>query len=621
MSICTTSCVFPLYENINTLSLSPKSLHLLGFFTQFVEYYQLYSESGIIHSVFVILLTIFYHRLYFHGFIFSRSTFFLSTIFTFFVLIGRAYSSSVGSLRYFTQNTASIVQTIIWIIGYLSLIYAVLVCIEDKLRKFCLANDSVVHSNICTLQERFNYKFFYRNIGIMLVCWLPYYLICLPGSTEFDIMYATKNYIVDNSPGNAVPFLLTFLFSKILLLGKFLFGKENAGLLTCSTLQMIAYAFLFSYSIEVLRKKGVPNKICSTILLAYCTIPLFPTYAITIGKDCAYGFMMTLASIYFFQIIDDYSYSSESSKFFTKNNTVALSICLILLSLFRHAGILIVLISLLILAYILRKTNKAKIALILCLFATSVTIIWDNIILPALHVKRVPDGMMMSILFQQTARATKESNLEAWEIEAINKVLDYSSLSKLYEPEISDPVMATYKQDTSMQDKANYYKAWAYRFWRSPMSYIEAVLHKSYGYFDPNYSFKFKLKPIVFVGIHGPTDHIKALNFNSWHPRLIFLLSVALHGLSNIPFLGMLVRCGTYAWILLFSIYFLLKYGRKQNYIIAFIPSILVLIGCVASPVNAYMRYMIPLVFSCPFLVGVSFCNIDNALLCLIDSR
>ena len=650
-----------------------RTVQHLGSFSQFTEYHQFFQENGIVHAILVFLLAKYYIWHYWHYFTLTVHNSFTSTfgersrfgtilmamLFTTFILLGRAYSSSLGSLRYFFQNAASIVQTLIWIIGYFSLIYTALSYIEVRFNKIAVQeitparqsasqeniivnegnygnnsnNGEILNEKNCNNRNHSNVNVAFRltedtqtplntqntllyYVIILLICWLPYYLICLPGSTEFDITTAVSRYLGQNSPDDAVPFLLTFVFGGILRIFSCVgsagnaassvisnascISNENLGLFLCCTLQMIAYAFLFSYSTKTLKTSGLPNNIALCLLFLYAFIPLFPAYSITIGKDCAYGFMIILLELCIFKIIQN------EDHFFSKQiNKILIGTAFVLIALFRHGGILISIISALFLIFIVKNKKSKTIIFSLLSLAVLTTIVWSNIILPKLGIRKASAMAMTSIMLQQTARTVKEheDDLNSWEIDAIDGVFgDHVYLANRYNPEIADPIMSRYKRNTSIQENKAYLKAWAYRLIHSPLSYVDAFFQKSYGYFDPNYSFRLKLKPLVLVGIHGI---IASFSLYQLFPRLVMLLNALLHGLSDIPLIGIFMRCATYTWILFLSIYLLFKYG-KRNYMVVYIPAVIILIGCIASPVNAYMRYMIPIVFSCPFFIGIS---------------
>ena len=64
--------------------------------------------------------------------------------------------------------------------------------------------------------------------------------------------------------------------------------------------------------------------------------------------------------------------------------------------------------------------------------------------------------------------------------------MKYDEIADLYNPELSDPVKATYRGGhITMAKLKRYFNAWFSMFLRHPGVYIEATLHNSYGYYYP----------------------------------------------------------------------------------------------------------------------------------------
>ena len=89
---------------------------------------------------------------------------------------------------------------------------------------------------------------------------------------------------------------------------------------------------------------------------------------------------------------------------------------------------------------------------------------------------------MLSIPFQQTARYVKYygNDVSTEEEKVIRKVLDYDTIGKNYDPDLSDPVKNTYKQkDEYLKD---YFNIWFEMLKKHPTAYIQATLNGTYGY-------------------------------------------------------------------------------------------------------------------------------------------
>ena len=100
-------------------------------------------------------------------------------------------------------------------------------------------------------------------------------------------------------------------------------------------------------------------------------------------------------------------------------------------------------------------------------------------LLPSL---KITDGSIretLSIPFQQTARYVKyyDKDLSKNDIKVIDKVLEYETLAKRYNPTISDPVKNEFNKYTTKKELLAYLKVWFKCFFKHPLVYIEATLN------------------------------------------------------------------------------------------------------------------------------------------------
>ena len=70
----------------------------------------------------------------------------------------------------------------------------------------------------------------------------------------------------------------------------------------------------------------------------------------------------------------------------------------------------------------------------------------------------------------------------------------------------------------------------------------------------------------------------------------------------NIPFFSAILNLSFYSWLLIFLVLYLFV-NKKMKFIVPFIPSIVILLFCLVSPVNGNRRYIYPIVYSMPILI------------------
>ncbi len=70
--------------------------------------------------------------------------------------------------------------------------------------------------------------------------------------------------------------------------------------------------------------------------------------------------------------------------------------------------------------------------------------------------------------------------------------------------------------------------------------------------------------------------------------------------------IGMLYSCGFHNYILIACAVFLLAQKRYREMLVL-VPSILTMLVCLVSPVDAYIRYMLPVMAAMP--VNIAWCH------------
>ena len=156
----------------------------------------------------------------------------------------------------------------------------------------------------------------------------------------------------------------------------------------------------------------------------------------------------------------------------------------------RNNGVYLVFPAMILLIFLMSKKQMILI-LVLSLTIFGGHRVSEKVIAPSLGIKPISTRVYFTIPFQQTARylATYPDDVTKEEKKAINAVLNYDKLAQRYNPELSDPVKATYRGDTvTKENLENYFRAWFSMFKKHPGVYVEATLHNTYGYYYPFYT-------------------------------------------------------------------------------------------------------------------------------------
>jgi hypothetical protein len=214
----------------------------------------------------------------------------------------------------------------------------------------------------------------------------------------------------------------------------------------------------------------------------------------------------------------------------------------------------------------------------------------------------------LSIPFQQTARFVRDHPYLVTDAhrEAIHPVLNMYTLAARYVPTLSDPVKwAFWDGDASLLPA--YFRAWFQMGLMRPMTYISATVANSHAYWAP-----VRLRP---DNRHYVRGHHSTSVFYTWHriPGEAFDFSDShdqpmrdraaywFYRVSALPGLNFLFQLANYTWLLI-ALALALFQAKKRAAIVAFIPAALMLLTCIAGPVNGEVRYFLPIICAAPML-------------------
>ena len=175
---------------------------------------------------------------------------------------------------------------------------------------------------------------------------------------------------------------------------------------------------------------------------------------------------------------------------------------------------------------------------------------------------------------------------------------------KCYDPVIADPVKYYYRG----AELGEYFKVWFQMFWKHPGCYVSAFINKGYGYLAPvsqNIEAWIGLESDytaydVEMGIH----HV-------FTPELSYALGQIWNLSMMLPLVRYLCTPGLYTWIMLVLALLLWK-NQKYGGLILFVPSIMNVLVCLASPLASAIRYEMPTVAAVPLLIGWTYYSLHE---------
>ena len=510
------------------------------------------------------------------------------------MLMGLCYVNATGIALIFL-NGGQMIKTLIVLIGYGVLFYCVMVCLKEAVIRLAVEQEDRGEP----ADKKAGYRYCFKIAAILFVCWLPYLLICYPGTTLYDARTMLEQYFGLSPMTNHHPYFQTVLIGIFVEIGD-MFGSGAAGMFLYVLIQEVAFIAVLTYLFVKLKKAGISRKIRIVLLGIYALLPVFPVYAISVGKNMNFSIVLLLITIFLYELAE-----KEEDFVAGKWKLFFLPVLLVLLCLFRNEGIWIVLGCMPVFLWI----GKRHWEIFAAIFAGVVVFagIWFKGILPAMGVADGSIAESLSIPFLQTARVAAYYGDEATPEEkaAIDAVLEYDTLAERYLPEFSDRVKERYNNDATEKEIKEYLQVYVAQFLKHPVTYIDAFLNKCYGYFWPDDPGRTKAWFVVGADVSSLDE--KGFDLYARFPEAVKRLDGLLEAFRQIPLIGYTSSVGFYTWCT-FVCAFLIGSSRRKKMLCIFIPAALVLLVCAASPVNAYFRYELPVVFAVPYYAAAVIC-------------
>ena len=521
----------------------------------------------------------------------------LSAIFSIFMLIGQSYSK-LGNWDFIFGNKKQFIVAGIVFVGYFILFdycLALLYGLGD-LKKITLP--SINRENRLIKFINLHYQLF--CFLVIFACWIPFIVLNLPGSVPYDGYRQLNMFFGIEQISNHHPWLLTEFYGFLMVIGRMIVS-DNFGVFLIVTVSSLIEALCYSFVCKKIRLWGVPVLFNAVSVAFFAIVPIFGSYAQAVMKD---GLFSAFFSLFFACYIDICvaNFKGRELRGLGKSFSV-LFIIELLVSLTRNNGSYMVIPADIFLLFFVVK-NKEKIVVVALAICVTVSFsVIDKPIASAFGVKEGPVKEIFSIPFQQTARYIQEypDEVASEEKEGINNLLSYDAISEKYIPERSDPVKDTYKSESTTEDLLEYFKIWWQMFKKHPGVYFEATFHNTFGYYYPFHQCK---------ALSGYQFYINGAPLATGDFDIHYIIPDSLRNIissyselwRSIPGTAQIMNPGSYTWLVFIGIGYLL-YKKRLRGSLALVAPFLNILVCIASPVNGYLRYAMPLMACAPVIV------------------
>ena len=440
----------------------------------------------------------------------------------------------------------------------------------------------------------------------ILVCWLPYLIICYPGYICSDAWFQLAQFFGIRTFTAHHPPMHTLFLAGFVQLGLKM-GSGNAGLYLSVITQSLIEAAVFAYTLYLMSRWKTSRWLQIGSFCIIVVVPYYTGYMCTALKDNLY-------SVFFVLFVEESICILEEKQgyFLSLRHKFLLAVSILGTLLFRNNGQYVLYPTIvLLLVYIGmtwgKKVSKKCLVKMVAGFLVPIVLANGLIMTITAHygIQKGSIREALSLPFQQTARYVLERGNEVTEEEAevIRAVLDYDNLAENYNPKISDPVKATYKEEATAEDLLNYLSVWFRQFLKHPGIYITATMNQNYYLLYP-----FSEHAQVYDSVVVNSSWEEAVNelLDIHEIEYLSEAKIAMGGfyraLFSLPVVGQLSHPASYNLLLIALLVFAI-YKKKWKWLMVSIPVILSNVVIVFAPtIQSCPRYAFPIIYVMPIM-------------------
>jgi hypothetical protein len=446
------------------------------------------------------------------------------------------------------------------------------------------------------------------SVIVISVFWLPWILIYYPASMDNDVFFQIDTVIGQLPPSNHHPWLSSLIISTFWRLGVAI-GSENLGIFLFILLRDVVIVCIYSLCALYVKKSGLPKWVYLTTVLFYAVTPVWGAYAKHAFKDTFGAAIFCLYILTLIALIKKVPPKEDHLYDYIANGAVGA-----FASLMRNNFIYCILpVTLLLIVFFMRHRVKVIRSIFLLLMLSSY-FIFNYSITHYVGVAKGSPTEALSVPLQQIARTVRDhrDELTKEDVNEIRQVISIESVQN-YDPLISDPIKfaSPLAGASSKQAIRQLLPVWTKYFMRYPTTYIEAFLGGSYGYyaFTPigNYSdgnWNSNMCIWNWLGTQAYPDDA----FHLSQPKSLVIPREILDKWADLwehlPVVSLTNVIAVYTWLAVLITYWLVK-TKHYAFVLPCLTILLMVLTCMASPVNGCFRYFAPAAASLPALLSL----------------
>ncbi len=521
----------------------------------------------------------------------SKKAYVFASIFAFIDIIGRNFFRNGGLSYYASSAWFPVLMSLICFLGIISLGSR----LYELFSEFLISHSAVRSAPGKLLDWFFSGHPFLCPAVFIFLCWIPYFIGYYPGLLQVDAAAALAQYYGPAQWTTHQPPLGVWIMGKVMDIGK-MAGSEKLGCTLYVYPQALILVLTLAYLFIFLERWKTPYWFRILVCLFDSFFPFFPAYALLEIKDTLYY----IACLWLFYAVISWMDSNNRAVDPDKRDpqpgpVIRLLTAVFFFCLLRNEAVFIALLLPLAGVIFYKKINKQHVLYFsLTVFAGVVLAsVFQWGMCRYFDITKGNIREILTIPIQQNARYVHYRGHELSEEEWRDLKILYTDpqlLDAYYDPDFVDTTKWILKAD--VEDHMDIFrKVWLGQFRKAPVLYIEAAISQMYGYF-------FIDKPDFHGNLYSSvgTEYIYYGDQTGYTPnQLNKLIDESYDLFRNFPVIKLLTHPAFYTWLILFLLFFMQGIHDPEKLLIFALP-LGTIITCCLSPVNAAMRYDMPVV-------------------------
>ena len=451
---------------------------------------------------------------------------------------------------------------------------------------------------------------FLTAIVLLLIVWIPQYIIRFPGTSGGDAWDSLYYYLHPEGWSNRHPVTYALLIGRMFDLTKST-STPYMYIAIITGMQTLLTIFCIAWTMRVLAKIDTPMVVRILSLAFFVFIPIFPSFATTVICDSPFlaGSMLLTTELLYYLL--------KGEEFRRSPVHLLLSVLGVLLLYMRKNGLYvaaavaaIVLIREIVL--LLRKKVRLVAALLVVLVfvgGAAAGFGCFKYLENKYTVANVSDRTKMAMMIQQVGRTVKEHLKEMTdkEVEELSRYfsLEPEKFRKVYSSRAYDS-LRPYFLVKDRPEATSFIRYWLHLVRRFPDSAINAFFHQNHYLFDLQANNRRYYVYLMTSAESGKRDFGWIFDESGEVAERRKNLGLLYKSVDTIPIVGLFTSQAIYT-VLLFALCLIWLNSKDKRLFLLLVPMVLTVGICLVAPAcYHHARYSYPIVYSMPALIAAS---------------